>query len=172
MSRVAPEEDASFLGRLAKAGEAAERGEVTSVVHVPPIGRDMLVRLIVRNLNYLLRSRKGYDCVMQDYGLGDYDDPAHIDVTIKRLVTEIKEAIVRYEPRLVSPSVLAVSRDERQRIQLEISGSVLGEPCKLQAQFAVRSRYVTVKEAPPRAATGSPEEIARSLQRKVTVKGA
>jgi predicted component of type VI protein secretion system len=169
--RLAPGEDGSFLGRLAAAGRAADHFQ-DAPVHVPPIDRDMLVRLIVRNLNYLLRSRKGYDCVMRDYGIGDYEDPAHIDLTIRTLVSEIKEAITRYEPRLASPSVLAASRDEKARIQISITGLVRGEPCELQAQFHVRKRLITVMEAPARRAEGTPVEIARSLQRKVTAKKA
>jgi len=170
MSRLAAQEDGSFLGRLASAGKAEGLGLDAPDPQVPPIRRDALVKLIVRNLNHLLRSRKGYDCVMLDYGLGDYDDPRHIDRTIQKLVSEIGQAIAAYEPRLASPVVLAVSHDKQAAIQLSIEGLVLGEPCKLQARFETRARHITVKEAAPQAAPGTPAEIAQSLLRKVTVR--
>ncbi len=170
MSQIAPSRDTSFLGRLAEANRADEQGSNIENPPVPSIDRKLLLALIVRNLNHVLRSRKRYDCVMNDFGLGDYDDPSNIDVTIQRLVTEITDAILTYEPRLISPVVLAVSRDSQTRIQLSITGLVMGETCKLKAQFEVRSRYITVNNVVFAAAGVTDVEIAQSLQRKVTVK--
>lgn len=142
MSRLPPEADPSFLGRLAAAG----KNEGLDPPTVPELDADRMTALIVRNLGFVLNSRKRFDCVRRDFGLGDYADPRHIDVTIRALVSEIRDAVTRFEPRLQGPNVLALSRDERRNIQIAITGTVMGEPRKLAVQFNTSTRRAAVRE--------------------------
>lgn len=145
MRRLPPEEDPSFLGRLARAGQREASGMYDDA-RVPEVTPDRTIRLIVRNLNHVLNSRKRYDCVLAEFGIGDYDDPRHIDRTIRTLVSEIKEATVRFEPRLRDPEVVAASHDARLRIHLSITGTAMGQPYRLRVQFDTRTRRATVEE--------------------------
>jgi predicted component of type VI protein secretion system len=98
--------------------------------------------LVMANLLNVLRTRKRHGSVLDDFGLGDHDDPRCVDDAIDVLGAEIQKVASRYEPRLRSPRVLAVSRDQSRRIHYHLSGALSGASVKILVVFDTSFRTV------------------------------
>jgi type VI secretion system protein len=79
-------------------------------------------RSIVEHLQILLNSRQGLAVTNEDYGLPDLTDVVHmIPDGLHMIENEIREAILKFEPRLTNVRVRFVPSDDPFVMYFEIS---------------------------------------------------
>jgi type VI secretion system protein len=80
-------------------------------------------RSIVEHLQILLNSRQGLAVTTEDYGLPDLTDIVHmIPDGLHMVENEIRDAILKFEPRLANVRVRFVPSDDPFVMYFEISG--------------------------------------------------
>lgn len=92
------------------------------------VHREHEIDSIVRNLTYILNTKKGYGFFSESFGLGDYD--AHLSTVdlMNKLVAEIEESVLTYEPRIREPKVVPALRNPQLWLRLSLSGTIAGSP--------------------------------------------
>jgi predicted component of type VI protein secretion system len=115
---------------------------------------------IARNLDAVLNARRGYSGALEIFGLGDHDafvakqgntkasgdesPPKPAASTVAALAGDMLEQVLRFEPRLVGPTVRYVGRYESMWARFEITGSVQGTKQVFPVRFHVVLRNVQV----------------------------
>lgn len=116
----------SFLSRLTKTAPESESDR------------------IIRNLNRVFNSRKGYGSVVEGFGLGDYEDASNTPKLLGTLMDEIVAAVRRYEPGLEAPSVELAGKDPKLWVRFVLSGLVGGVPQAFYIDMDSKYRNVVV----------------------------
>jgi predicted component of type VI protein secretion system len=97
--------------------------------------QDSQLASIVRNLLFLLNSKRSYGALLCSFGLADYLAEQGGENTLRTLLREIRETIEIYEPRLLLHSLRVRGRDRKLRVVVEIVGqladSYFSPPCQL-----------------------------------------
>jgi hypothetical protein len=95
---------------------------------LPEQPKDDQLTSIVRNLEHLLNSRRGYGSLLCDFGLVDYlSEPDSRSVALA-VLREIRDDIENYEPRLRLIDLRTLGRDERLRLHILITGLPVVSP--------------------------------------------
>ncbi len=116
---------------------------------LPEKPQDDELRSVVRNLLYLLNSRRGFGSLLCSFGAADYFRDLSGRTTAQTLLREITDTIQIYEPRLRVLSLKTVGRDSALRLFIELRGTLLlhywGVPCRLLFLFHMPTGAVTIE---------------------------
>lgn len=91
-------------------------------VHGQPQDSDL--SSVVRNLLFLLNSKRNYGSLLCNFGLADYQGEHGSENVQRTLLREIRETIEIYEPRLQLHSLRLVGRDDQRRVVIELRGQL------------------------------------------------
>jgi type VI secretion system protein len=116
----------AFLGRLAQ------------------LPRERVLDEIVRNLGFVLNTRKACGSVLPDFGLGDYEREVNTHHAVETLRGELLGAVRRHEPRVDEPSVRLLGRYGYNMVRFEILGRVDGQACGFGVDINTTTRHVAV----------------------------
>ena len=122
----------AFLGRLAQRAPEAASSEV------------------VRNLGFVLNTRKACGSVIADFGLGDYEREGTTSRAVEALRSELLIAVRRHEPRLHAPKVRVLGGWRFNFVRFEIAGDIDDRPCAIDVDIDTTTNHVTVHDAEPR----------------------
>lgn len=110
--------------------------------------KDSPLASIVRNLEYLLNSKRSFGSLLCNFGTGDYLAEHGGANALRTLMREIKETIDIYEPRFSVVAIRPLGRDDKLRVVFELSGrlnsSLFVKPCQLVLFFDLVSGLVEV----------------------------
>jgi len=116
---------------------------------LPEQPQDDVLQSVVRNLLYLLNSRRGFGSLLCDFGTADYLRDLGGRSAAQTLLREITETIQTYEPRLRVLSLQCVGRDSSLRLYIELRGTLLmtywGVPCRFLILFHMPTGAVTIE---------------------------
>lgn len=119
----------AFLGRLAQRAPASMAAE------------------IVRNLGFVLNTRKACGSVVTDLGLGDFEAEGTTQRALDVLCGELLAAVRRHEPRLAEPAVRLLGRWRYNMVRFELAGRIDDQPCTLDVDIDTTTREVAVHDA-------------------------
>lgn len=120
----------SFLDRLAR---LPRKGDIDGVV---------------RNLRLVFNTKKSCGSVLSNFGLGDYEQAPNARDTVELLKVEIREQILRYEPRLHDPELTLLGRYGFSMVRFELTGTVNG--VRRSFQIDIDTTYRSVEVSPER----------------------
>jgi predicted component of type VI protein secretion system len=124
-----PRRRQAFLGRLAQLAPGRASADV------------------VRNLGFVLNTRKACGSVVADFGLGDFEAEATTARAVEALRGELLAAVRRHEPRLREPAVRLLGRWSYNMVRFEIAGRIDDRSCTLDVDIDTTTREVTVRDA-------------------------
>lgn len=113
---------------------------------------------VVRNLTYLLNSKRGYGSPLCEFGLDEYYAQQGAPASAEAVMHQILADIAAYEPRL-RPHTLVAKNDEEPPYLFELQGEVLvtagrplarkvkATPCRLAILFDPVHGEVSVEVA-------------------------
>jgi predicted component of type VI protein secretion system len=105
---------------------------------------------VVRNLMYLLNSRRDYGSLLGSFGLADYLAEQGGPNTILTVLHEIQQTISLYEPRLRLLSLRSLGRDTELWLHIDVQGMLLlpyrAIPCHLLILFHPISGAVEIPQ--------------------------
>lgn len=111
--------------------------------------RDTTLASVVRNLLYLLNSRRNFGSLLCNFGISDYLAEQGGRNAIRVVLREIHETIQIYEPRLLVSDLRAVGRDDKLRVVIELTGqlatSYWGAHCQLILLFQPLNGQVEIE---------------------------
>jgi predicted component of type VI protein secretion system len=119
----------AFLGRLAQLAPGPAAADV------------------VRNLGFVLNTRKACGSVVTDFGLGDFEAEGTTTRAVEALRGELLATVRRNEPRLRDPAVRLLGGWRTNRVRFEIAGRIEDQPCTLDVDIDTTTREVTVCDA-------------------------
>lgn len=102
---------------------------------------------VLRNLQSVFNTRKGYGSVVESFGLGEYDAMNHTTAFIDALMVEILATVKEYEPRIAEPAVTLDGRDRKLWVRFLLSGAVDGQPQLFYVDIDSRYRNIDVRRA-------------------------
>jgi predicted component of type VI protein secretion system len=105
---------------------------------------EQLHESVVRNLESVLNSKRGYSAAVEVYGLGRADGYFAARPLVDGVVKDMLEAIRAYEPRLTNPSLTLNGRDHDLWVNFDLKGMVGGARCLFTLQFHCVFRNVRV----------------------------
>lgn len=118
---------------------------------LPESPKDDAQRSVVRNLEHLLNSRRGFGSLLCNFGAADYLGNEGGSAPIQTLLREIRDTIITYEPRLRILQLRVLGRDEKLRLLIDLRGTLLssywGTPCRLLIRFHVPTGAAWVEVA-------------------------
>ena len=79
------------------------------------------VESIVRNLNQILNTRRGFGSFLTDFGISDLSECSSREVLIVAIRREVELSISRYEPRIRVIAVEAKEGPDRLRLSFVIT---------------------------------------------------
>lgn len=111
-------------------------------------GEETELDSIVRNLGYILGTKRGAGSFLRDYGISEtgYRTPEEM---ITSLGQELRESIERYEPRL-EVTEIEETYDEANRPLLALNCLVKESKIALQLKYDPRERTASVAKKPPK----------------------
>lgn len=109
-----------------------------------PNVRDSLEH-VMRNIEAVLNTKKGYGFFMHDFGLGGYTEKLGTRELVEALTAEIQNEVARHEPRLVGPEVKLRGRDSSLWLHFDCKGTFDGQPCHLRLLFHATTGRVRVQ---------------------------
>ncbi len=135
---------------------------------LPDRPQDDTLASVVRNLEYLLNSRREYGSLLCSFGLADYLAELGGKSTVLTILREMQDTIYLYEPRLRVLSIKTIGRDEYLHLHFDLHGMLLSPywtlPCRLHLVFHPITGAVQIPVVPPLA---SERSGSRSLARAV-----
>ncbi|MCY1032073.1 GPW/gp25 family protein [Corallococcus sp. BB11-1] len=108
-----------------------------------PNVRDSLEH-VMRNIEAVLNTKKGYGFFMHDFGLGGYTEKLGTRELVEALTAEIQQEITQHEPRLVGPEVKLRGRDSGLWLHFDCKGAFDDVPCHLRLVFHTVTGQVRV----------------------------
>ncbi|MCY1041627.1 GPW/gp25 family protein [Corallococcus sp. bb12-1] len=99
-----------------------------------PKVRDSLEH-VMRNIEAVLNTKKGYGFFMHDFGLGGYTEKLGTRELVEALTAEIQQEITQHEPRLSGPEVKLRGRDSGLWLHFDCKGTFDDVPCHLRLVF-------------------------------------
>jgi type VI secretion system lysozyme-like protein len=79
---------------------------------------------IIKNLNNLLTTKRGYGFFLQDFGLSDYHHLSACTEITAQIIEEIKQIITQFEPRIEVIEVVHIQNDAFERLSFAINCQV------------------------------------------------
>ncbi|MBN8468138.1 type VI secretion system baseplate subunit TssE [Corallococcus sp. AB004] len=100
---------------------------------------------VMRNIEAVLNTKKGYGFFMHDFGLGGYTEKLGTRELVEALTAEIQQEVTQHEPRLVEPEVKLRGRDSSLWLYFDCKGTFNGQPCHLSLLFHSTTGRVRVQ---------------------------
>ena len=88
---------------------------------------ETLLFSIVRNLNQILNSKKGFSSYVKQFGIGDWNVYKSRHKIIETILDEIKENIELYEPRVKLLDIEEVDSEVASRLRFEMKCVILNK---------------------------------------------
>jgi predicted component of type VI protein secretion system len=108
-------------------------------------GRPLTLReQIARNLEAVLNARRGFDSVVEVYGVSEPERIDRAPSALRALEAEMTELVRKYEPRVEGASVRCVGRRGSLHAEFSLEGSVDGEKTSFALRYSIVFRNVVV----------------------------
>ena len=105
---------------------------------------------VVKNLGFVLNTRKACGSVIADFGLGDYEREGTTSRAVEALRTELLTCVRRHEPRIRAPKVRVLGGWHFNFVRFEIAGDIDDQPCAIDVDIDTTTNHVTVHGAESR----------------------
>lgn len=99
---------------------------------------------VARNLVNVLNTRKGCGSAIPDLGLGDYEEAPNTHDAVLVLERELRELVLRYEPRVLEPTVELRGGHGYRKVRFALQGTVDGTPRDFAIEIDTSTRQVEV----------------------------
>jgi type VI secretion system lysozyme-like protein len=93
------------------------------------------IERILRNLENVLKSRRGYSSLLPDFGMRSLNQYTSRETLGAAVIEDVRECIERYEPRLRLDSIVLDEKHSALRLSFTLKCTVLDDPHELQVSF-------------------------------------
>ncbi|HUT55684.1 MAG TPA: type VI secretion system baseplate subunit TssE [bacterium] len=125
-----------LLERIARVSGERHRGAVRD--------EELVLASIISYLNKILNTRKGSVLMDPEFGVPDYSGMASrfstaVNETLDDIETSVRDAVTRYEPRLASPKIKFLDKEEFElSLFLELEATVKTGPEPIPVTLKIR----------------------------------
>ena len=81
---------------------------------------DPVLESIIENLNNILNSKRDYGSFLRDYGIRDLNEYSSRTAIAEAVISEVRESIERFEPRVELNEVTLVNEDNPLHLAFKI----------------------------------------------------
>ena len=107
---------------------------------------DTSVSSVIKNLNHLLNTRKGFGSFLRRLGIGDWNMYRARNKIIETILEEIKENIQLYEPRVRVMDIKEVESDVSFRLRFELKCEILSKDKPIYVIFDSVLNDIAIEE--------------------------
>lgn len=110
-----------------------------------PRGDCLSLASVMRNVQAMLGTKKGYGYFLEDYGLGSFAEKSSKAGQAEELGEEIERALRQHEPRLREVEVELRGRDNALWLHYELRAQLSGAPCRMHIIFDTTTGQIRVE---------------------------
>lgn len=96
---------------------------------------DKALDSIVDNLNHILNAKEGYGWAVRDYGIGKYAIETNTVGATRKLMEEILNDILAFEPRIKNPMLTTHGRDNDMWLNMRLKCDMNGHKQSFNVRF-------------------------------------
>jgi type VI secretion system protein len=100
---------------------------------------------VMRNVQAMLATKKGYGYFLEGFGLGGYAEKTSKAGLAEELGKEIEAELRQHEPRLQEVQVELRGRDNALWLHYELRAHLSGNPCRMRILFDTTTGQIRVE---------------------------